>query len=189
MTRAPRVSPAFAEATAREPEARLQWQYKCLADLAQGDTLGLIAQRSFEALNWFPKRFKAETERLMMDRHNEARACGVRHLNCLLGCAVRMNPWVVSADRHDRDIDRFVSSQLCETLGHCRVAGENEPAAPGTVGLDQIAIVAAVHIALFPRAPVFHRESSYVDLAGSSSYDFAFAPIEFGDVAKLRSSQ
>src|SRR2546427_8202830 len=98
----------------RLTKTRLRRQHKCLADFAQSSALRSFTKCGFEALNWFPEWFKAKPEGLMVHRHNEASACGIRHLNCLLGGAVGPYPWIVSADRHDRDIDRAVSPSFCE---------------------------------------------------------------------------
>jgi hypothetical protein len=73
-------------------------QNKGLSDFPQRDALGSAAQRGFEALDGFAKRLKAKPKRLMMHRHNKPSACGICHFHGLLGRAMGMNPWVVSAD-------------------------------------------------------------------------------------------
>jgi hypothetical protein len=55
--------------------------------------------------------FGAETERLMMDRHDEMSAGFIGHLHGLFRSTVRMNPGIVRADRHDRHIDGTESAQ------------------------------------------------------------------------------
>ena len=58
------------------------------------------------------KVFGAEAESLMMDRHDEMSAGFVGHVHGLFRSAVRMDPGIVSADRHDRQIDGTGSAQL-----------------------------------------------------------------------------
>ena len=115
----------------------------------------------------------------MVYRYDEASACGIRHLNCLLGGAVGLYPRIVSADRHDRHIDRAVSPSLCESFRHCGVTSENYPA---SALFDQVSIVAAVRVALRARAPVLHQERSNFGLARSSAKPFALPPIELAHV-------
>jgi hypothetical protein len=69
-------------------------------------------QRGLEALDRFAKVFGAETERLMMDRHDEMSAGFIGHVHGLFRSAVRMNPGIVSADRHDRQIDGTESAHF-----------------------------------------------------------------------------
>ena len=57
----------------------------------------------------------------MVNRHNEARACRSCHFNRLLGRAVRTNPWIVSANRHNRDVDRSVSPEFREIFRLCAI--------------------------------------------------------------------
>src|SRR5205823_2148795 len=114
----------------RWAQALLQRQDKCLADFTQRNALRSLAQGDFEAFDWFSHWFKAEPEGLMMNGHNKARACRVGHFDRLLGRTMRADPRVVSADGHDCDIDGPVSAQLCETVRHCSITGENDPPAP-----------------------------------------------------------
>src|ERR1700719_3855337 len=102
-------------------QALLQRQDKCLADFTQRNALRSLAQGGFEAFDWFSHWLEAESEGLMMNRHDEARACVVCHFNCLLGRAMRADPRVVSADGHNCDIDGPVSAQFCETVRHCSI--------------------------------------------------------------------
>ena len=97
-----------------------------------------------------------------------------------------MNPWVVSTDRHDGDIDFAVSSQFCETVRHCGITAENDAA---SASLEQITVVAAVSVPPFSRAPVVHTESADIDLTSCGPNIFGFTPIEFCDLAKACSSQ
>jgi hypothetical protein len=60
----------------------------------------------------FVKVFGAEAESLMMDRHDEMSAGFIGHLRGLFRSAVRMNPGILSADRHDRQIEGTGSAQL-----------------------------------------------------------------------------
>src|SRR5207244_161863 len=164
-------------------------QHKFLADFPQRYAFGGFTQRGFEALDGLAKRFKAEPKGLMMNGHNKSRASGIRHFNRLLGRAMRANPRVVSANRHNGEINRSVSSQFCETVGHCSVAGKNDPATSVRAALDQIPVVTAMRVAPGARAPVFDRERSDFDVAGRSFHTLAFAPIEFVDVTKPCSFQ
>src|SRR6266403_1002402 len=99
---------------------------------------------------------------------------------------MRTNPWIISADGHNGDIDFAVASQFCKVIRHCGITAEND-AAP--VSLEQITVITAISIPPFSRAPVVHSESSNIDLAGSSLKTPGFAPAEFGDVTKACSSQ
>src|SRR5580704_1721710 len=80
-------------------------EHECLADFAEGDAFRCLPQRSLEALDRLTKAFGAETESLMMDRHDEMSASFIGHVHGLFRSAVRMNPGIPSADRHDRQID------------------------------------------------------------------------------------
>ena len=80
-------------------------QHECLADFAQSDAFRRLMQRGLKALDRFMKIFGAETEGLMMDRHDEMRAGLIGHLHGLFRSAVRTNPAIVSADRRDRQLD------------------------------------------------------------------------------------
>ena len=66
----------------------LQRQNKGLANFPQRNALGSFTQRGLEALDRFPEGLKAEAERLVVHGHNKASACGIRHLNRLLGRAM-----------------------------------------------------------------------------------------------------
>ena len=87
-------------------------EHECFADFAEGDAFRCLPQRSLEALDRLTKAFGAETESLMMDRHDEMSAGFIGHLHGLFRSAVRMNPGIVSADRHDRQIDGTGNAQL-----------------------------------------------------------------------------
>jgi hypothetical protein len=88
-----------------------------------------------------------------------------------------MNPRIVGADGHDREIDRL--SQLCETVRHRGVASKKN--AP-SVSLHDVAIVAAIIITLFSRAPVSYVKSANSNVAyglARSVQDFRFTPAKF----------
>src|SRR5438128_8316951 len=171
----------------RLTRAPLHRQNKCLANFAEGDALRLIAQRDLKALDGFPQRLETEAESLMMYRHDKPRACGICHFHSLLGRAMRADPRVVSANRHDREIDLAVSPQFSETVRHCGIARKNDPP---PFSLEQITVVAAIRVALLPGAPVFHREGTNVHLAdGGGLETLPLAPPEFGDVTEPCSSQ
>src|SRR5207248_7206565 len=82
-----------------------------------------------------------------------------------------------------------VSAQLCETVRHCSITGENDPPAPAIAGLQQIAVVTAIVVMPLARAPVLHSEGGNIDLAGGSLESLSFAPIELGNVTEMRSLQ
>ena len=107
----------------------------------------------------------------MMDRNDEVRACGVCHFNRLLGRTMRLNPRVISANRHDRDVDGAMSSDFCETVRHRSIASENDPQ---PFSLEQIAIVATICVPPFSRAPVIHRQGTNIDLACSGRKSSCF---------------
>src|SRR5438093_2715155 len=100
----------------------------------------------------------------MMNRHDEPRTGGICHLDCLLGRTMGVNPRIVRADGHDRDVDWAVSPQGCEIFRHCCVTGENYSV---TASFNQVTVVAAVRVALRTRAPMLHREFNNHHLAPS----------------------
>jgi len=65
----------------------------------------------------------------MMHRHDELRAGGVGHLDRLLRRAMVPDPWVVSCDRHDREIDGPVLAKLGKTVRE-RVSPANKMRRP-----------------------------------------------------------
>jgi hypothetical protein len=70
-------------------------EHECFADFAEGDAFRCLPQRSLEALDRLTKAFGAETESLMMDRHDEMSASFIGHVHGLFRSAVRMLPGVV----------------------------------------------------------------------------------------------
>jgi hypothetical protein len=122
----------------------------------------------------------------MMHRHDESRAGGVRHLDCLLGCAMRSDPRIVCADGHDREIDGAVLTQVGKTVRQRRVPSEKN--AP-SISLQKIAVVTAVSVALLPRAPVVNAEGDDVDVTYGPLKRFPFAPTKLRDVAQTCPSQ
>src|ERR1051325_2783503 len=122
----------------------------------------------------------------MVHRDNEPRACGIGHLYRLLGGAMRLDPGVVSTDRHNCYIDWPLLPQRREVSCHRGVAGEKY-AASGS--LQQVPIITAMRIALHARAPMLHRERRNYDFTGSSGKDFLLAPIKFQRVGEPGRSQ
>jgi hypothetical protein len=104
-------------------------------------------QRGLEALDRFAKVFGAETERLMMDRHDEMSAGFIGHVHGLFRSAVRMNPGIVSADRHDRQIDGTGSAQLRKRIAQRGVARKNDAT---VISLENVAVVTAIDVAPRP---------------------------------------
>ena len=62
-----------------------------------------------------------------MDRHDETSASFIGHLHGLFRSAVRMNPGIVCADRHDRQIDGTGSAQLRKRIAQRGVADGARP--------------------------------------------------------------
>src|SRR6266581_8589832 len=122
----------------------------------------------------------------MMNRHDEPRTGGICHLDCLLGRTMGVNPRIVRADGHDRDVDWAVSPQGCETVRHRSIACENDPP---PFSLEQITIVATICVPPFSRAPVIHRQGTNIDLACGGLKSLCFAPIELGDITEPCMSQ
>ena len=91
-----------------------------------------------------------------------------------------MNPGIVSADRHDRQIDGTGSAQLRKRIASRGVAAENDAT---VISLENVAVVSAIGIALLPRAPMFYAERDDVDLAGERCYRLSFFPTQFARVA------
>src|SRR5580704_9296044 len=140
-------------------------EYECFADFAEGDAFRCLVQRGLEALDRLAKAFGAEVESLMMDRHDETSASFIGHVHGLFRSTVRMNPGIVSADRHDRQIDGTGSAQLRKRIAQRGVARKNDAT---VISLENVAVVTAIDVALLPRAPMFDAERGDVDLAGGS---------------------
>src|SRR5580700_6094613 len=151
-------------------------EHECLADFAEGDAFRCLMQRGLETNDRFAKVFGAEAESLMMDRHDEMSAGFIGHVHGLFRSAVRMNPGIVSADRHDRQIDGTGSAQLLKRIAQRGVARKKDAA---VISLENVAVVTAIGVALLPRAPMFDAERGDVDLAGESCYRFYFFPTQF----------
>ena len=115
---------------------------------------GVLIQRGLETNDRFAKVFGAEAESLMMDRHDEMSAGFIGHLHGLFRSAVRMNPGIVSADRHDRQIDGTGSAQLRKRIAQRGVAAEKDAT---VISLENVAVVTAIGVARGPRAPMFGR--------------------------------
>ena len=164
----------------------LQRQDECLANFAERDTLWLITQRRFEAFDWLAQRFEAEPKSLVMHRYDGTRAGRVRHLDRLLRRAMRSDPGIVRADRHDRYIDRSALVQFGKTIRKRGVAGEKD--AP-SVSLQKITVVTAVIVPPPPRAPVFHRDGKNINPTSGSLKRLRVAPTKLRNVAKSRPSQ
>ena len=79
---------------------------KFLAEGADGYAVGVIAGGLAEALDRFVKGFAAELECLMVHRDEKLGPGIISHEPSLFGRAVEMNPGIVSADGHDRQIHR-----------------------------------------------------------------------------------
>src|ERR1041385_4794835 len=82
---------------------------KRLADIGPADAFGI--DRGVQTLDRFARAFTAELERLEMNREKVRRAGAVGHVDCLLRRAMRVDPRVVRADRHDREIERTFAAQ------------------------------------------------------------------------------
>jgi hypothetical protein len=155
--------------------------YECFADFAEGNAFWCLMQRGLEALDRFAKGFGAEAESLMMDRHDEMSASFIGHLHGLFRSAMRMNPGIVSADRHDRQIDGPASAQLCKRIAQRGVSAKNDAT---VISLENVAVITAIGIAPLPRAPMFDAECDDVDLAGGRCYRLYFVPTQFAHVAE-----
>ena len=101
----------------------------------------------------------------MMDRYDEMSASFIGHVHGLFRSAVRMNPGIVSADRHDRQIDGTGSAQLRKRIAQRGVAAEKDAT---VISLENVAVVTPIGIAPRPRAPMSYAERGDVDLAGGS---------------------
>jgi hypothetical protein len=148
---------------------------------AGGDAFRCLMQRGLEALDRFAKIFGAEVESLMMDWHDEMSASFIGHSHGLFRSAVRMNPGIVSADRHDRQIDGTGSAQLRKRIAQRGIARKNDAT---VISLENVVVVTAIGIAPFPRAPISYPERDDVDLAGESCYRLYFFPTQFAHVAE-----
>src|SRR6266545_2168598 len=99
-------------------------EYECLADFAKGDPLRCLFKCCLEPFDWFAQWLETEAESLMMHRHDKLGAGGVCHFNRLLRRAMRSDPRIVSADRHDREIDTSVRAQFGKAVGQRGVPGK-----------------------------------------------------------------
>src|SRR5580692_11593336 len=140
-------------------------------------------QRGLETNDRFAKVFGAEAKCLMMDRHDELSAGFIGHLHGLFRSAVRMNPGIVSADRHDRQIDRTESAQLRKRIAQRGVARKKDAT---VISVENVAIVTAIGVAPLPRAPMFDAERDDVDHAGERCYGLYFFPTQFSHVTEPR---
>ena len=89
----------------------------------------------------------------------------IGHVNCLFRSTVRMNPGIVSANRHDCQIDGTESPQFRKRIAQRGVARKNDAT---VISLENVAVVTAIGIAPLARAPMFDAEGGDVDLAGGS---------------------
>src|SRR5581483_3415463 len=124
-----------------------------LAHFAERDAAGF--ERFFETLQRLVGLFAPEFEGLVVDRKHIARAGVIGHAYRLLRRAMRANPGLISADRHDGKFVRTMAAKRPEAVGHGGVAAENDsPAVP----LEDVTIVAAVTVPAPARAPVLDFE-------------------------------
>src|SRR4051812_40872920 len=83
-----------------------------LPDCRERDAFLLISERGPEALDRLVHRLVAEPEGLVMNRQDVFRASFIGHRHCFLRIAVAVDPWIVSADRHDQESQRAGGTQL-----------------------------------------------------------------------------
>src|SRR5688500_3371180 len=91
-----------------------------------------------------------------MHRNDVLRPSIVRHLHSLLRVAVRPDPWVVSANRHARQINRTLSAQIAESVNQGRVATKQHALATSA---EHITVEAALGVMAPASAPMLHLES------------------------------
>src|SRR5882762_502887 len=161
-------------------------QNECLTNFAQRDAIRRIAERGLKAFDGLPEWLETEPERLMMHGHDKSRAGSGCHFNRLLRRAMVPDPWVVSCDRHDREIDGPVLAKLGKSVRQRGVPSEQH--AP-SISLQVIAIVTAMSVSLLPCAPVFHLKGADGNVSGGSFERFPLTPAKFGDVVEPRPSQ
>src|SRR5438045_4164490 len=87
-----------------------------------------------------------------------------------------MDPRVISADWHDRQVVRPRTLEAAECGGYRGVAAEQNPEA---AGFDGVAVVSAVSVAANARAPVVHLERADFDRPHSRP----ISPAQFPDAA------
>src|SRR5436309_838755 len=155
-------SRSFQRVRRSRPTIKGSWHYESLTNFAECDAFRSVARGGREAFDWFSQWLETEPERLMMHRHYELRAGGVGHLDRLLRRAMVPDPWVVSCDRYDREIDGPVLAKLGKSVRERGVPSEQD--AP-SVSLHKIAIVTAMGVALHSRAPVFHFKGADENIA------------------------
>ena len=116
----------------------------------------------------------------MMHRHDKLRTGGVCHFNRLLRRAMRSDPRIVGANRHDPEIEGAALAQFGKTVRQCGVPSKKN--AP-SISVQEIAVVTTVSIALLPRAPVFHAQSDDINFASGSLESRPLIPTKLRDVA------
>lgn len=154
------------------------WQHERFADLPQRDALCFIFQRRFESFNRLAHRFEAQPESLMMHRHDKSCAGIIRHLDCLLRSAMRLDPRIVGGNRKDREINAPMASQFFEVVGERGIAGEKDPM---FISFDQVTVVPAMIVGLHTRTPVLHADRGDSCGASVGVNRCGFAPMQFGD--------
>ena len=169
----------------KPPQTALKRKHEGLADFAQRDSRWLVLERGFETLDRFAETFETESERLVVHWHNVINTGRVTHGDRLFGCAVRSDPRIVGADRHDGDIVDAPIAQRGELIGESCVASENEAM---SLALEDVAVVAAKIIVPQSCAPMFHSNCFYAYHSSGRRNETLFAKAQFRDIAKARPS-
>lgn len=145
-----------------------------MADVLPANACGING--SLKAFHGFRHTLLAERERFEMDGEKMIGSGIVRHLDRLLRRAVGLNPWLISADGHDGELERAFAAQFTEGITPGGVAAENDFL---SFPRENVAVVAAIGIVTPAGAPVFHFESFDFDFAVRSVHDGFFTPTQF----------
>ena len=100
----------------------------------------------------FIHRLMAELKCLVMNRHKIFCPRLIRHRDALLGTAMRANPGIVGANRHQHQIER--TSRIIQPGKNPRVRGIAGEAHRSAFTLKHVAVVPAMRVTHQPRSPV-----------------------------------
>jgi len=157
-----------------------------LADLAQSKALRLTRKGLSESLDRLQRRFAAQSERLMVDGHDQARAGIVGHRDCLLGSAVCPDPRIVRTDGHDGGIEGTKAPVCSKNRSHCRIARNQQPPA---FTFQHKARITSPLISADTGTPMPHLDGPYANITTRCQNGRRFIPTELRNGAIAASGQ
>src|SRR5690606_30929495 len=99
-------------------------QNECFPNIAQSNALRFSGESFLEPFDWFLEWFASKVKRLVMHRHDVLSASVVCHPDSLFRGAMRPDPGIVGADRHDPQVITPPASQRAKRVRHRGVATE-----------------------------------------------------------------